>query len=305
MKFFNNISKALVLVALVFVASSCEDEDKAPILTFEAATKGGYPRLLAEEGEPFVNLFDVAGSSYGYTIEFIDEARGANVESYYLEVSYNGGSSMPLRSAYSSSDFSDNANGYKELTVAPITAAELLSAVGVAEGDLAVGDEFDVTGFVVVSGNTFGGANSSATVEGAAFVGHFDYTFPVGCPSDLAGDYDYSYSSPNWCGGAGTGTITIQANGGGFYTFNDWSFNSYADCYGGGTAIGLEFQEVCNELNLVGKVDSYGDTWVVTTSITGNIWSIEYDNAAWGESGQAEITLPADHTLVIGSVGWD
>ncbi len=284
---------------LVFIGMSCEDPDKAPVLTFDAAGKGAYPRLIEDAGEPFVNLFDVDGSSYSMDVEFVDNEQGKTVQSYDFELEFedndasNGddsGSGIALMS-FSEADFSVNENGFVGLTGVTITGPQLLDAAGLSEADVSPGDVFRVTSSVTTSNGVFAQANSSTTIYGAAFRGIFNINLSAGCPSSLGGEY--SYTSTYWCGaGAGSGTVEIVDNGGGNYTFSDWSFGGYDDCYGGfGGWGGLSFAEVCSEVGFTGFTDAFGDTWTFVTEVNGNIWSIEWENT-YGEFGTVDITFP-------------
>ena len=94
MKLINNMKLRLSfgLIALVMIFTACEDPDKAPIVTFDSAGHGIYPRLLSEDGALLVNLLsesDFNASNYSYTVEFVDDNAGQNVAEVYVEVVYN------------------------------------------------------------------------------------------------------------------------------------------------------------------------------------------------------------------------
>jgi hypothetical protein len=293
----NKIKITLLLLGFVLVLSSCKDENLAPVLTFEQTQQGGFPRLLNETGGKLINLFDIGGSSYGYTVEFVDLEQGALVTEYRLEMIYNdvnpdNGSSSAgpiVFASYSQGDFTTNAEGYKEITVS-IPASAAIAAANTTADALKAGDNFQFKGYVTLSdGNVYGSSNSSASVRGSAFRGHFDFTMPAACPSDLAGSYEYT-STDYWCGGPETsGSVSIQALGGGKYQFNDWSFGTYGVCYGGGGGAGdLNFTDVCAEVSFTGFTDVYGDTWTYDSEINGNEWTINWENT-YGECGSAVI----------------
>jgi hypothetical protein len=176
-----------------------------------------------------------------------------------------------------------------------LTASQVTGAFGLAYADLTAGDKFLMTGIMVMeNGNIHTGSTSSATVNGTAFQGHFDFTLPAGCPSDLTGTFDYVTTNA-WCDGTGTsGTVDIVALGGGVYTFDDFSFGAYSICYSASSIADqptLNFTEVCTVVSFTGFTDSYGDTWTFTSSITGNDWNISWVNT-YAESGDAVITFP-------------
>lgn len=289
----------LIMFAVLLVASSCEDEDRLPLVVLDTVEKGAYPRLI-DQTDKLINLFNISGSSYTYNIEFVDEQGGGLVENYVLDVSYDDNDSSngdhsegPIEYLkYSASDFTQNDNGYMQAPTVTINAADVLAAFGLSADDVSAGDNFKFAGRVELSdGRVFSQSNSSATVVGPAFRGHFDFTMPASCPSDLTGTYEYT-SSEIWCGIAPvSGTVTIDAQGGGVYKFSDWAFGSYA-CYGGGTAGGnLTFTDVCLEVSFTGFTDSFGDTWTFDSNIDGNVWTITWENT-YGESATSEIYYP-------------
>lgn len=292
-----NKFKILSLVGgFMLILSGCKDESLAPVLTFEQTEQGGFPRLI-EETNKLINLFNIAGSTYSYTVEFVDLEQGDLVTEYRLEMTYtdanpgNGDNSVGpiVYATYGPSDFTKNADGYQSITVT-IPASAAIAAANTTADQLKAGDAFQFRGFVTLAdGNTYGAANSSSSVRGAAFRGHFDFLLPAACPSDLAGSYEYT-STNYWCGGPETsGSVSIQALGGGKYQFNDWSFGTYGVCYGGGGGSGdLNFTDVCAEVGFTGFTDVYGDTWTYDSEVNGNEWTINWENT-YGEYGTAVI----------------
>lgn len=296
------------MVLTVFVISSCEDEDKAPIVTFSTAGHGAYPRLITE-GNKLVNVLsaaDFSASSYTYTIEFVDENGGKNVAEYILELDFddndasNGDNSVSgveiLRVA--ASGFTENAEGFQELANVTVSANDIATAAGISFADVTAGDNFNLFGKVIMNdGSVHTGANSSSSVQGAAFRGHFDYTMPAACPSSLEQTVNFSTvvgaGHPGCAGGETvTGTVDIVPLGAGVYQFSDWAFGAYIPCYGGGGAGGdLTFTETCTVVAFTGFTDSFGDTWTFVSSISGNDWTIDWVNT-YGEEAVSVITFP-------------
>lgn len=309
-RIMNKLHKfSILLGALLFITYGCKDEDLAPIVTFDSVEKGAYPRLI-EEGELLINLFDIAGSQYTYTVEFVDIEQGALVSEYNLYMTYNdnnpenGDASVgPIEfRTFSQSDFTDNADGFRELSQT-ITANEAIAAANTTAEDIGPGDEFVFEGEVVLeNGATFRSENSSATVVGAGFRGHFDFTMPCACPSDLAGTYEYT-TTDVWCDGSTvTGTVDIEAQGGGVYKFSDWAFGAYGPCYGGGTAGGdLTFDDVCEVVTFTGFTDSFGDTWTFSSSLSADNteWTIKWENT-YGESATSVVVNPNGWSFDLG-----
>ena len=283
--------------------SSCADEELTPIITFDIAGKGAYIRLI-EETNKLINLFDVPGSNYTYSVEFVDVQQGALVSQYILDLVYqdnddsNGDNSVVVSDwkTFSASDFETSPDGFKSVTGISLPAPEVISAAGTTADAVSAGDNFIVQGRLVMQdGSVHTNDNSSATVRGAAFRGHFNFTLPAACPSDLAGSYEYE-SSEIWCDGAAapTGSVDFIAKGGGEYGMTDWSFGGYSVCYSATSVAnsgGLTFIDVCNEISVGGRTDDFGDTWSYTMDITGTDWSITWDNT-YSESGKGVIKYP-------------
>ena len=297
MKLYNKI---LGLIAILLVVASCTDEDRLPLVVLDTVEKGAYPRLI-NQTESLINLFDVAGSSYTYSVEFVDEEGGALVAAYVVDLVYddndpsNGdNSSGPTEYIRVTSDqFTQSENGFLSPPAFTITGTQALAAAGVSEDQVSAGDNFNFVGRVeLTDGRIFTQTNSSATIIGPAFKGHFNFTMPASCPSDLTGTFAYE-TTDVWCDGSSvSGTVDINANGGGVYTFSDWAFGAYGPCYGGGTASGnLTFTDVCLDVSFTGFTDSFGDTWTYTSSIDGDAWTIAWVNT-YGEAATSTIFYP-------------
>lgn len=294
----------LALAGLGIFATSCADEDLGPVVTFDTAGKGAYVRLLEDNGNLLVNLLDLSQSEYIYSVEFVDLEQGDLVSEYRIDLVYqdrntdNGDQSSGPNEimTYSASEFVESAGGFKSVENISITPADLFRVAGVDAASVKAGDRFVVKGTLTLQdGSTFTADNSSAAVNGSAFAGHFDFTLAAGCPSDLTGTFDVRGSN-FWCGADdNTGSVTINALGGGEYTFSDWSFGAYPACYGGLANWGaLAFTDVCEEVSFTGRTDNYGDTWTFTSSISedGTEWTIDWVNT-YGEAGTGVIVNPA------------
>ncbi len=286
------------MAVLVLSITSCEDPDRLPLVVLDTVEKGAYPRLI-DETDKLLNLFDVPGSNYTYNIEFVDEQGGALIAEYVLNMSFddndasNGDNSTgPVEFLKITPDqFTENERGYLQAPTITISGSEVLSKAGVTLDQVSAGDNFNFEGRVILTdGRIFSQVNSSATVVGSAFRGHFNFTMPAACPSSLEGTYSFEGSN-FWCGAAdASGTIEIIARGGGKYSFDDWSLGAYPACYGG-LAAGwgtLEFTDVCNTVSFSGFTDNYGDTWEFTSTVDKADWTIEWVNT-YGEAGKAVI----------------
>ena len=299
-----NKLKLFIFGGLILFFASCADEDLAPIITFDAAGKGAYPRLISE-GVRDINLFDIGNSAYVYTVEFVDVEQGSLVSTYDLQFTFEdnnpdiGGDTSqgpnPFRS-FSSSEFTTNSGGFQGIENITITTAELLAAAGMTEADLGPGDIFRIAGTVTTTdGQTFAADNSSASVRGAAFRGHFDFNLAAACPSELAGTYE-SITVDTWCGSdqvPTTSSVTFTATATGF-DVDDFSFGAYDLCYGPDSArpLGnLRVLEICNVVEITGA-SQWGEvyTWSDLT-IDGEVLQFTWIND-FGEGGTHQVINP-------------
>lgn len=296
--------KFLALALSVFFLASCADENLKPIITFDDAGKGAYPRLISE-GDRDINLFDIGNSAYTYSVEFVDLEQGNLVASYDLVVEFednnpdNGDNSagpVALRS-YSASDFSSNADGFKALENITVSANDVMSAVGMTADLLGPGDVFKVRGSVTTTdGSVFAASNSSPSVKGAAFRGHFDYNMAASCPTTLDGTYDV-ITTNTWCGSGDVPynnqvTFTISSTG---YDITDFSFGAYDLCYGATSArpLGsLRFLDICNTIEIVGA-SQWGEIYTWTNfMVNGTEMSFDWTND-YGEGGSSTVINPS------------
>lgn len=217
------MKKLLILfISGLMVMTSCKDDEKQPIITFDQAGKGAYPKLIElKQGE--YDLKDIPGSKFAYEIEFVDLEQGDLVSSYNVLVTYidnnpgNGDAttSQQLYNSFDASEFFENDRGFKGLDVElPLTA--VASSIGVNTADLIAGDVFAFsTEVILADGSKFTGANSSAAVRGSAFAGFFDFNANATCPmpdSQFSGNYTLSYEdvSGGWGESIVEGTVTLE-----------------------------------------------------------------------------------------------
>lgn len=299
----SKILKSNVWVFIALLSFSCENPDAEPVVTFESAIKGAYPRLISE-GNTLMNLYALDTCEYVYSIEFSDAEHGALVDQYILMLEYDTDDADKAYGpaefrTFSSDDFLLNDDGYMGITDISLSSGDLLEAAGLEESDLNPWENFIITSKLILKdGSEYTSDNSSSTISSSAFRGHFDYSLPINCYSDLTGTF--SYSSEVWCGKTYTGTVKIEAVSDWVYTFSDWSFGGYLSCnvYESGVsdsdkvASGLEFTETCGVIEFTTLEDSEGDVWEITSSIDGEEWTITYNNSAYGETGTAVIIWP-------------
>lgn len=239
----------------------CEDENLSPVLTFDNAGKGAYVRLV-EETPRFIDFFDIQNSVYTYSIEFVDVNQGQDVQSYDLQLLYDAAEGEDVGPvnflSFSAADFVDMPSGFKGLQDIQIRPSDLFAAAGIAESDVAIFDEFQIIGTITTSdGQIFGQDNSTSSVTGTSFAGHFNFTRTVSCSSDLGGTYDAigsMISTDGCCPDEVTSSavVTLTDEGGGVYNISDFSAGTYLtnyDVYGVSAATDLStsgFIDVCN-----------------------------------------------------------
>jgi len=207
------IYSGLVLMAAVLL-NSCADDSKQPILTFEQLGKGGYPRLLEVTSGEY-DLNNISSSNFSYMIELVTIDKGANVQSYEVNVNFNGGANS-LWKSFGQGDFTTNAAGFKEISVS-IPLSEAAATTGVDVNNLVAGDKFTFdTKVILTDGTSFAFGNSSAAVNGTAFKGFFKPSSIVTCPmtdAQYVGTYKVEYvnvaNAPNCFNGAPTLGTTI------------------------------------------------------------------------------------------------
>ena len=79
----------ILLISGLMVMLSCKDEEKAPIITFDIASKGAYVKLLkVNEGVDGYNLSQFSTTAYDFDVEFVDLEQGDLVSTYNIFVSY-------------------------------------------------------------------------------------------------------------------------------------------------------------------------------------------------------------------------
>ena len=195
----------LLLSGLMFM-TSCKDEEKAPIITFDQAGKGAYVRLLqVNEGVDGYNLSQFSSSAYDFDVEFVDVQQGDLVSTYTIYVSFAPSpfSPTPAKSEVlyftaDASSFGESERGYKTTNVR-IPLSDVASKLGLSEGDLGGADSFNFRSEIVLTdGSVFQGSNSTAAVNGSAFAGHFNFSVKLSCPlssSAFVGAYTLTHET--------------------------------------------------------------------------------------------------------------
>jgi len=216
----------LFISGLMFM-TSCKDESKAPIITFDQAGKGAYVKLLnVNEGVDGFNLSQFSSSAYDFDVEFVDEQQGDLVATYTIFVSYQPSpfsTTAPVAEkqylSVDSGSFGESERGFKSYNVR-IGLADLASQMGLSESDLGGADAFNFRSEIVLTdGSVFKFENSSSAVNSSAFAGHFNFSVKLACPlSDdkFVGDYLLTHVSGEYpfglftFNGTETSTVTLS-----------------------------------------------------------------------------------------------
>lgn len=165
----------------------------------------------------------------------------------------------------------------------PLSTA--LSALGLSNSDLSVGDEFTFSfGDVSTASGTYKSGTSLAV--------------PVSCSSNLGGTYDYvstnlkaenGYPCPT---GTVMGQVTFTDVGGGKYECSDLGFGQYgSSCWGDSPATSGDatFTDICNTITS-GGLDQYGLVYIwVITDVSGPNLSMSWSND-YADGGDVVIT---------------
>jgi len=253
------MKKIIYIFLLGIIMSSCADENLGPILTFDKAGKGVYPKLVSQTPQ-LLDLANLGTAAYDYCVEFVDETDGSSAKLYEVEASFvdnnpdNGDKSADaiVIKSFTSDQFTTSANGNREVCVS-ITLSELLAAFGMTPEDLVANDNFAIRTFVSnVDGVRFGFANSDSDVSGSAFGGHFNMNLTATCPMAdnlFVGDYELTYELLD---GNGFGeslretTVTLSASSPTKRTFPAILLDAF-----GGFNVTVELEFVCDFVRVV------------------------------------------------------
>ncbi|NNF22643.1 MAG: hypothetical protein HKN67_11935 [Saprospiraceae bacterium] len=251
----------LVFMGIMLIQTGCSDD--APVGDYfadEQYNARGTVITPSNVVNGFFDLGDLDNSSIAFDLAQTGEA----ASSVSVLANYNGGG------------FSEVTSVSSLPTTVTVNANDVISALGLDANSIAVGDVIVMVFDATSGGGTYRSSNTLSA--------------PFSCLSALAGTYNYA-STNYWCAGPDlTGEVTIIETGAGTYSFDDWSFGSYGNCYGGfGTWGSLSMNDVCNKISLSGE-DNYGDTWELTiNSVSGADLDLTWTNT-YGEYGTTVLT---------------
>ncbi len=288
---------------LVFALTiSCKDFE--PAIPYENLKFGAYMRTISIQAPGTYNLFDLANSTFTITVEYVDPAKGALLDSYDIYGLKRGASgatdeffikSIP-RTAFSP----DPESGYLRTTFS-ISYNEAKAAIGFDDSDVEGGDTFEYRAVLkLTDGREYSFNNSGVAITGGAFYrSPFLYRVNVVCPIiyNIAGTWSTVASGDYGDGSGGSAatytnlnaTVTITQVEEGVYLIDDMSFGLYPQGYGDIKVPG-RVRDVCNELVDLGDTDHYGDPFTITgVIINANSFTLTWRNT-WGDTGTVTAT---------------
>ena len=292
----NKIKLFISFFAILFIATSCDREPELPVVLFEDAEKGAYPRLLDFNGTFY--LTDVENSALSWEVEFYDEDNGSHVTEYVWTVAYRdntGNNSQPetLIATIPSSEFTTAASGLPS-TSRSWTFQQVLDVFGFTAADINGGDAFNF--FATLKrddGKEFTTVTTGDNIEGSStFAGFFRFTMNVICTSELEGVFDVT--TVGWCGETFTGQREWVNEGDGAYSMpdGDFQFGAYDVCYGPGPTYpcdpgtcALRIQDSCNRISITGT-DRWGYGFTISAlSVSGDELTFDWANGYAPEAG--------------------
>ncbi len=249
----NSLKLIIPFLGIMVFTISCSDIEDDDFFT-----EGGTVLFFQNVEPGFYDLGDLNNTFVGFDV---GQGGDAISNSDYM-IDYSGalGSHGPVSIGSSANPGNFTAS-----------LAEACTALGIDINGIEVGDNFN---FTAITGTARRTINIKAS-----------------CLSTLAGEYAFS-TVDHFCeAGPETGTATITEVAAGVYTFDDWAFGTYQNCYGGPAAGWgtLQLSDLCNKLSILG-LDNYDDTWSYTNvEVNGADLTLSWSNT-YGEFGVTTLT---------------
>ena len=300
------INKFSIITALAttLLIGACADEP-LPFETFEELQKGAVSRLLTEDGGAFF-FTDPDNSAFNFTLEYFDEANGANIAANEWFVRHRNnvtGTVSESAMVASVSSFGTNAkSGLPEASFS-FSMNDALSALGLTIADVNGADDMIFDGFIVMNdGRRFGPDNTGSNLQGNnGFDGRFRFIKSLLCDSDIGGVYlatTTGTSTDPCCPDETTveKEITLTQTGDGEYTISDWSGGLYFkwyEVYGITTDTDLTqtLIDACGTINIAEFTEPFGESTSGTGSFDFETGVVTYDwTNGYGDTGKVVLT---------------
>lgn len=245
---------------IVFVVTACND---SPIGDDFADIHYGGEGAIIIPSNVQKGFFDLANPDEAQ-IAFDVDSKGEPVSSAEVVATHSSGVSATFATV---STFPSTID---------VAMTDLLDALGIDVDSAKVGDDVLFT--------------FESLTEGGSYKSSETLSIPFSCESDLSGELTYVSTNYFCTGDALSGDVKMSEVGAGKYVFDDWSFGTYTQCYGGPPSEGsLQFVDICNKIDITG-VDAYGDGWqFVVNEIRGSEMDITWTND-YGEFGNVVLT---------------
>ena len=295
-----NLKKLFVAFIAMVTAVSCGDPE-LPVELFPEMQYGAYARKMSQTGK--FNYYDVANSTVDMHVEYYDEARGANITEFDIDVEYvdniTGGLKSKPRTNYmtiTSSEFTTNADGYLSSDIS-LSFSGTLSALGITESDIDGGAYFRYWFTITKSdGTTYTYDNTGPNLMASnAFGALFRLNVSIVCPSALEGSLTVDHVSvPNagvqWTDFTLTDVSLTMSKSGAeniYVIEEDAAWGGWLQVYSS-PSVGPKVQDACGVMSMFGA-DQYGDTYslvagTVSVSADNKVLTFEWTNT-WGEGG--------------------
>ena len=292
-----NLKKLFVAFIAMVTTVSCGDPE-LPVELFPEMEYGAYARKMSQEGK--FNFYDIAGSKIDMHVEYYDEAQGANIAEFDIDVEYvdvvGGGAGSIARTNFrtiSASEFVKNADGYLSSDIS-LGFSATLAAVGATESSITGGNYFRYWFTITkTDGTVFDYNNTGPNMQSSnAFGALFRLNVSIVCPSDLESTWDaVSVGQGGW-GCTATSNYSgswVKSGGDNLYIEPSGQFDwgIYLACYGptstnpGGN---LKVQDACGILSPVGasrwsEVYTFHDVSSAGAALTLD-WTNDYGEGA-------------------------
>lgn len=302
-----NLKKLFTAFIALITAVSCGDPE-LPVELFPEMQYGAYARKMSQSGE--FNYYAISSSKVDIHVEYYDEAKGANIAEYDIDVEYvdlvgkgAGSKARTNLKTITSSEFVVNADGYLSSDIS-LSFTESLAALGLTETDVTGGNYFRYWFTITkTDGSVYDYSNTGSQLMGStAFGALFRLNVNIVCPSSLEGTILVDQTTESWDGSfpGWTGfeldqkTMNlVKAGADNVYKVpEDAAWGSWIDLWGD-VSTGPVVNDACNILSMSGS-DQYGDSYFliagsVSVSGDGKVLSFQWGNT-YGEGGFVDVT---------------
>jgi len=301
-----NLKKLFTSFIAIITVVSCGDPE-LPVELFPEMQYGAYARKMSQTGE--FNYYNITSSKIDIHVEYYDEAKGANVAQYDIDVEYvdlvgkgAGSKARTSLKSITSSEFTVNADGYLSSDIS-LGFSEALTALGLTAEQVTGGNYFRYWFTITKTDGSVYDYNSTGSqlMGSTAFGALFRLNVNIICPSSLEGEILVDQTTESWDGSfpGWTGfeldqkTMNLVKSGADnvYKVPEDAAWGSWIDLWGD-VSTGPVVNDACNILSMSGS-DQYGDSYfliegTVSVSGDGKVLSFQWGNT-YGEGGFVDV----------------